>query len=41
MTDKWYTHTCKPVCEYMDVTVLQNQEVSAMESYGKKPRCNN
>jgi hypothetical protein len=23
------------------MTILQNQEVSAMESYGKKARCNN
>jgi hypothetical protein len=27
MTDKWYTHTPKPVCEHEDVTVLWNQGV--------------
>jgi hypothetical protein len=26
-TDKWYTHTQKPVCEHEDVTVLSNQGV--------------
>ena len=26
-TDKWYTHTPKPVCEERDVTVLWNQAV--------------
>jgi hypothetical protein len=26
-TDKWYTHTHKPVCEHEDVTVLWNQGV--------------
>jgi hypothetical protein len=26
-TDKWYTHTTKPVCEHEDVTVLWNQGV--------------
>jgi hypothetical protein len=27
MTDKWYTHTPKPVCECEDVTVFWNQGV--------------
>ena len=27
MTDKWYTHTPKPVCEQEDATVLWNQGV--------------
>jgi hypothetical protein len=27
MTDKWYKHTTKPVCEHEDVTVLWNQGV--------------
>jgi hypothetical protein len=27
MTDKWRTHTPKPVCEHEDVTVLWNQGV--------------
>ena len=26
MTDKWYTHTSKPVCEYEDTTMLRNQK---------------
>jgi hypothetical protein len=26
-TDKWYTHTPKPVCEHEDVNVLWNQWV--------------
>jgi len=41
MTYKWYKHTPNAVCEYEDMTMLQNQEVSAMEGYGKKARCNN
>jgi len=27
MTDKWYTHTPKPVCEQEDVTVLWKEPV--------------
>jgi len=27
MTDKWYTHTPKPVCEHEDATVFWNQAV--------------
>ena len=27
MTEKWYTHTTKPICEHEDVTVLQTPGV--------------
>jgi len=35
MTDIWYTHTSKPVCEQEDATVLWSQGVHSERSYSK------
>jgi hypothetical protein len=34
-TDKWYTHTPKPVCEHEDVSVMESRGTYRQRSYSK------